>query len=250
MRLTSVLTEEEENLPMWALIGLVIGKVLMLMLLASTGVYLLQFKGANAIDYIMIKCVLLTLGFLVQVKLKNLGPSDVPRYAWPWIIIHSVFWTTSSVLFGLALTTVSLCDLFAIYDALLLGAWAWKSVRLQRPALVIIGIAMTIIGLILITFSGRDETFGKRYSHTAGIVFGLFSATSMAAVVGTNYQVKSVDFSLLMFVYNLSSFLCLLIWDIVVWANNKREPLETLSSWIIFCLILLAFLLEFGARTV
>ena len=41
MRLTSVLTEEEENLPMWALIGLVVGKVLMLMLLASTGIYLL-----------------------------------------------------------------------------------------------------------------------------------------------------------------------------------------------------------------
>ena len=125
MRLTSVLTEEEENLPMWALIGLVVGKVLMLMLLASTGVYLLQFKGANAIDYIMIKGALLTLGFLVQVKLKHLGPSDIPRHAWPWIIIHSVFWTTSSVLLGLALTTISLCDIFAIYDALLLGAWAW-----------------------------------------------------------------------------------------------------------------------------
>ena len=123
--MTSVLTEEEENLPFWALIGLVVGKVLMFMLLACTGIYLLQYKGANAIDYVMMKGVLLALNFAVQVKLKDLGPSDIPRYAWPWIIIHSVFWTTSTVLSGLALTTVSLCDLFAIYDALLLGAWAW-----------------------------------------------------------------------------------------------------------------------------
>ena len=81
---------------------------------------------------------------------------------------------------------------------------------------------MTIIGLILISFSSQDGTSDKRYNHTTGIAFGLFSATSMAAVVGTNYQVKSVDFSLLMFIYNLSSFSCLLIWDIIVWANNKR----------------------------
>ena len=63
--MTSVLTEEEENLPLWALIGLVVCKVLMLMLLASTGVYLLQYKGANAIDYVMIKGVLLTINFMV-----------------------------------------------------------------------------------------------------------------------------------------------------------------------------------------
>ena len=70
MRLTSVLTEEEENLPFWALIGLVVGKVLMFMLLACTGIYLLQYKGANAIDYVMIEVSIFS--HFVQLYLLNL----------------------------------------------------------------------------------------------------------------------------------------------------------------------------------
>ena len=83
----SELSDEEKQLPLLALIGLVLGKVLSFTLISSIGMYLLQYQNANAIDYAMVKCLLLSMAFFIKIKLKGLDHSDVPRYAWPWIII-------------------------------------------------------------------------------------------------------------------------------------------------------------------
>ena len=71
----------------------------------------------------------------------------------------------------------------------------------------------------------------KKHSYTTGALFGIFAAISMAVVVGTSHQVASVDFTQLMLFYNLTTSLCLLVWDFILWADHKRVPLKTLGTW-------------------
>ena len=197
----------------------------------------------------MVKSILLSVTFLIHAKLKKLGHGDVPREAWPWVILQSVLWTISTLMLCLAMTTVSLWDLFAVYDAVLLSAWTWSEVRLKRPSLVLLSLAMTFIGLTLMAFSNGAES-SKKYSHFSGVMFGVFASTFMAAVAGTIQQVKQVNFTLLMFAYNFTAAASFLIWDFIVWANGERVMLQSLGSWKIIGLVFLAFVLEFGARTI
>ena len=89
----------------------------------------MQFRKVNAIDFALFRTFFISLSCWAIAKYKELKFNEVPKKAWAWMILHAVAWVVNIVMINMALLTLSLATLFAVFDISLLAIWAWLTLR-------------------------------------------------------------------------------------------------------------------------